>query len=89
MALLKQKTDPVTGVVTTYHKIYNAAVREDCLFCVLSSYVSQEYRQNGNSVGSETFHFPITVEEEESMGIRQLGYKKIKELPEWADAENC
>lgn len=89
MALCKEKIDPNTGVVTNYHRIYSATVREDTLHCMLSSYVSKDYRQNGESTNIETFYFPITVEEEESMGIRQLAYKKIKELPEWEGAEDC
>lgn len=88
MALAKQQTNSA-GVVTNYHKIGTVNLRDNNLACVLNSYVSKEYRDLRRSVVSTNFLFNISVEEEESMGIRQLCYKKIKELPNWADAEDC
>jgi hypothetical protein len=31
----------------------------------------------------------IKEKRKESMGIRKLAYKKIKELPEWEGSEDC
>lgn len=89
MALCKERIDPNTGVVTNYHNICSATVRKNRLYAMISSYVSKDYRQNGESISTENYIFPITIEEEESMGIRKLAYKKIKELPEWEGAEDC
>ena len=89
MALLKECKDSYTGVVTNYHKISKVMLLNGVMHCGLDSYVSQEYRSTGTNVNSQSYHFTITVEEEESMGIRQLAYKKIKELPEWEGAEDC
>lgn len=77
------------GFATTYHKINEVSLSGSDLSCVINSYVSQEYRELERPADRQFFHFEITVEEEESMGIRQLTYKKIKELPEWADAQDC
>ena len=88
MALAKEQTNSA-GVVTNYHKIGTVNLRDNNLVCILNSYVSKEYRDLQRSVVSTNFLFNISVEEEESMGIRQLCYKKIKELPNWADAKDC
>ena len=89
MALCKPHINPDTGVITNYHRISSVSVRNGSLSCGLEGYVSKEYRDHGISVEYQTYLFDITVEEEESMGIRQLAYKKIKELSEWKDAEDC
>ena len=89
MALFKEKVNPKTGAVSTYHKIAYASVLDDILQCEVASYASKEFREHGKSLEKIIFDFNITVEEEESMGIRQLAYKKLKELPEWEDAEDC
>ena len=89
MALSKELAYGKTGVVTTYHKIEMVSLHGSRLDCVVTSYLSAEVRQGGSNLSRQHFSFEITVEEEESMGIRQLAYKKIKELPEWADAEDC
>ena len=88
MALSLQKISS-EGFTTEYHKISNASVRENTLTCSVDSYVSKDYRELERPADHSFFHFDITVEEEESMGIRQLCYKKIKELPEWANAIDC
>lgn len=77
------------GFATEYHKISDLSLNGSNLFCLLNSYVSKEYRDLERPADYNHFHFNITVEEEESMGIRQLCYKKIKELPEWAEATDC
>lgn len=88
MALLKQITNN-QGVVTNYHKIGSVQLREDSLCCFLDSYVSQEYREAEQRADSSMFTFTITLEEEESMGIRALCYSKIKEIESWTDAIDC
>lgn len=77
------------GIMTTYHKIGHVSLRNNDLNCVVESYVSKDYRELDRSADNSFFSFNITTEEEESMGIRQLCYTKIKELPEWSDAEDC
>jgi hypothetical protein len=77
------------GFVTTYHKVNEVSLRDNVMNCVVNSYVSKEYRELERPADRQFFNFEITVEEEESMGIRQLAYKKIKELEEWADAIDC
>lgn len=89
MALMKDKIDQNTGIVSTYHKIDNVSVRDSRMTCFLASYTSKDYRMQGRSVNVSNYQFEITLEEEESMGVRQLAYKKIKELPEWEDAVDC
>lgn len=88
MALSLTKTNDV-GVVTNYHKVGRAEVRNSELMCSLDSYVSKEYREQERAAESTTFMFNITVEEEESMGIRALCYTKIKQIPGWETAEDC
>lgn len=88
MALSKQVVNK-DGVVTNYHKVIQVNLQDNALSCFVNSYVSKEYRELERPADHQLFSFEISVEEEESMGIRQLVYKKIKELPEWADAEDC
>lgn len=88
MALLKQIIDE-NGIVTNYHKVSHVNLQNDILTCTLDSYVSEDYRELEKSADSSIYRFKITIEEEESMGIRQLCYKKIKELEDWSDAEDC
>ena len=88
MALLKEQTNN-SGVVTHYHRVDRATLQNGSLSCTLQSYVSKEYREQDKAADSYFFNFYITLEEEESMGIRQLCYTKIKEMPEWADAQDC
>lgn len=88
MALLKNIISS-EGFTTSYHKIQSVSLNDNILHCHVGSYVSKEYRDLERPAQSNYYSFEITIEEEESMGIRQLAYKKIKELPEWTDAENC
>lgn len=88
MALLKQITNQ-DGVITNYHKVSHVNLYDNTLTCHIDSYVSKDYRNLERNADSQIFHFGISIEEEESMGIRQLCYKKIKELDQWADAEDC
>ena len=77
------------GFATNYHKINEISLHDGELNCVVNSYVSHEYRELERPADRQFFNFEITIEEEESMGIRQLAYKKIKELENWSDAVDC
>ena len=88
MALLKLITNP-TGVTTSYHRVNDVSLEDGTLYCSLQSYVSKEYREANHPADHSHFDFEITVEEEESMGIRQLCYAKIKGLENWSDATDC
>ena len=77
------------GFTTNYHKIDRVLLSNNSLNCSLNSYVSHEYRELERPADHKSFRFDITIKEEESMGIRQLAYKKIKELEEWSDAVDC
>lgn len=95
MALSKALTNDL-GVTTNYHKVNQATIVELSGFkkgIVLSfnmnSYVSKDYRDQNKPADTSNFRFDITLEEEESMGIRALCYTKLKETEEWKDAEDC
>lgn len=88
MALLKVITSD-NGIQTTYHRIEDLLLKDFTLICSLGSYVSEEYAQNNLPAFIDSVDFSITLEEEESAGIRQLAYTKLKELPEWSDAVDC
>ena len=88
MALLKEKINE-RGIITNYHKIGNASLRNNFLYFELESYPSEEYRHKASPAVVELHDFVITLEEEESMGIRQLCYSKLKTKPEWEDAIDC
>lgn len=77
------------GFTTNYHKIEEINLHDNILNIVVNSYVSREYREFERPADQQSFNFEITLEEEEAMGIRKLAYTKIKELPDWKDAEDC
>jgi hypothetical protein len=88
MALAKELVNE-KGIVTNYHRVSQANLGDDVLTCFVESYVSRDYREAEQSAASSVFRFDITVEEEESMGIRALCYSKIKALDAWSDAADC
>ena len=88
MALSKQIVNE-DGITTNYHKVGYVSLQDNTLSCLVNSYVSKDYRNLGRNAASQMFYFEITTEEEESMGIRQLCYTKIKCLEDWIDAEDC
>jgi hypothetical protein len=88
MALSKVLTND-HGITTNYHKVGRVSLIGTRLSCSIDSYVSEEYRAQEKRAASTTFNFAITVEEEESMGIRALCYTKIKSLEGWSDAVDC
>ena len=88
MALLKEKIND-HGIVTNYHRIDHVSFNDGRLICSLESYVSKDYRENDMAADRHFFTFDVTLQEEESMGVRALGYTKIKSLANWADAQDC
>lgn len=88
MALLKQIVNN-EGITTNYHRVSEVVLREGLLGGCLESYVSSDYRTAEQPADFTPFRFEITLEEEESMGIRALCYNKIKALDAWKDAEDC
>ena len=88
MALNKQLVND-KGVITNYHRVSHVSLNDNTLHCSIESYVSPEYRELEKYADTSHFSFEITVEEEESMGIRQLFYLKLKSKPEWEDAIDC
>ena len=88
MAIEKEYIDD-RWVITNYHKICVASVRDNNLTFDLWSFPNIDYRKTARAATITSHHFEITIEEEESMGIRQLCYTKLKTDPSWADAEDC
>ena len=88
MALQKELINE-KGIVTNYHKISNVSLQDNCVHCFIESYVSKDYRDAEQSADSSVFNFTVTLEEEESMGIRALCYNKIKAIEGWTDAVDC
>ena len=102
MALLKEITDS-KGVTCGYHKIERISLDGNVLIAEVASYTSQEFRDieidkrdaeegyydGKNIVARHSYWIHITIEEEESMGIRKLAYQKLKTLPDWEGAEDC
>lgn len=88
MALMKEKVDE-RGIVTNYHKIGGVSLRDGNLYFDIESYPSVEYRKTARPASVSHHYFNLTVEEEESMGIRQLCYAKLKAEADWADAQDC
>lgn len=95
MALSKAITNEL-GVTTNYHKVSRATIAEfsgeregTYLSFEINSYVSKDYRDQNKPADYSNFRFAITLEEEESMGIRALCYTKLKETPDWRGAEDC
>lgn len=89
MALFKEKVSE-NGIVSKYHKISRVVLTDQELACQVDSYASKEYRDKGcEPVNSDYIIVSCSLEEEENMGIRQIGYKKIKALEQWSDAEDC
>ena len=77
------------GVTLTYHKIGYIHLVGNIVKCNIISYESVDTRAEDLPFRNKSFKLTTTTEEEESMGIRALCYNKLKELPEWTDAEDC
>mgnify|MGYP003291983311 CR=1 FL=1 len=77
------------GIETTYHKIAHVTLNGNEVSCTVNSYISPEYRVNDKPADFSYYHFTITVEEEESMGIRALCYNKLKKMDDWLLSIDC
>ena len=98
MALQKTITKN-NGVEMNYHRITGVDLMVETnsedednlrLMIRLQSYLNKEYRDRNCPIDSEHYMIPLSTDEStEISGIRQFAYSKLKELPEWADAEDC
>lgn len=98
MALSKTITKN-NGVEMNYHRITGVDLivetnsnDEDSLRLMirLQSYLNEEYRDRNCPIDSEHYMIPLSTDEStEISGIRQFAYAKLKEMPEWSDAEDC
>ena len=91
MALQKRILES-NGTVSIYHRLGNVNLNHDKkLTCVLESYADKSYALHSNNrIGAYYFIFEdISIEEEESTGIRELAYNKIKQEKAWEDAIDC
>lgn len=88
MALTKKILNE-NGIETNYHKINHITLNNQEITCELKSFASVDYRKLDKPADSSYYHFTITVEEEESMGIRALCYTKLKKMEMWMDATDC
>lgn len=77
------------GIQTTYHRITHVSLNDNQVSCCVESYVSPEYRISNKPADASYYYFTISVEEEESMGIRALCYTKLKEMDEWVLSTDC
>ena len=88
MALNKQIIND-RGIETNYHKVARVVVDNNHVSCIVNSYTSPDYRTAEKPADFSQYNFTITIEEEESMGIRALCYTKLKELGTWIGAIDC
>lgn len=81
------------GIEAGYHKITSAnlSCKNDKvnLMIGLTSYVDEAYREKQSPVGSNFYNFVLENEEDFNVGIRELGYSKLKTLKEFEDAKDC
>lgn len=77
------------GIQTTYHKITHVSLNDNQVVCCVESYVSPEYRISNKPAETSYYYFTISLEEEESMGIRALCYTKLKEMDKWLLSTDC
>jgi hypothetical protein len=93
MALRKTITDQY-GITTSYHRVgyisYSPSRHRPCkLTFEVLSFVSDDFSTPTRPLNRCKYTVDVSVEEEESMGLRALCYTKLKEIEEWADAEDC
>lgn len=99
MALKKLITKP-NGISTEYHKITHVGLSDRngehpydsetpiTIDVMVRSYLNEEYRRIGHSIEVCSYYFELT-DEEETQGIREVAYTKLKSLPEFEGAEDC
>lgn len=93
MALRKTITDP-QGNTTTYHRVGHISFiptryRPCRVTFELLSFATADFKVPNRPLSGFRYTFDVSSDEESSMGIRTLCYTKLKELEEWADAEDC
>lgn len=96
---LKKTITKNNGVEMSYHRITSVDLMvetnskdEDTLRLMirLQSYLNKEYRDRNCPIDSKHYMIPLATDEStEISSIRQFAYSKLKELPEWADVEDC
>ena len=92
MALQLQVIKP-NGTESNYHRIVDttlhAGEENASLSIELKSYLNEEYRNQGYHNDTRFYHFTLEQGEDFEIGIRELGYNKLKTLEEWVNATNC
>ena len=89
MALFKENIS-ANGIITKYHNVGRVIAENNQLTCWVYSFANKEYRDNNcEPIDTHCYFFDITVQEEESIGIRKFCYCKLKELQEWLGSEDC
>lgn len=90
---LKKEIVQENGVAANYHKIslINLHTSDDSnrLIVTVESFLNEDYREKNCSVLSTNYMFTIQSDEDVDIGIRSLGYQKLKELEIFNDAEDC
>lgn len=92
---LKKEIIQENGISTTYHKISLINLRtnndetENTLVISVESFLNEEYRNKNQSIFSTGYIFNIQPDEDINVGIRALGYQKLKELEVFDSAEDC
>lgn len=90
---LKKEIILNNGTQTSYHKIssINLTTRENenMLMIVVDSFMNEEYREKNFPIQSNNYMFEIATDEDVGISIRKLGYKKLKTLETFSNAEDC
>lgn len=90
---LQMKVIKPNGTESNYHRIVDttlhAAEEGASLSIELKSYLNEEYRTQGYHNDTHFYHFVLEEGEDFQIGIRELGYNKIKTLEEWKEAVDC
>ncbi len=81
------------GIVMNYHKISSINLHttdtESRLIVTVESFLNKDFREKNCSILSTNHIFTIQSNEDTDIGIRTLGYQKLKELEIFNDAEDC
>ena len=93
MALRKTITDQ-RGNTVCYHRVgytsFNPTRHRPCQVTFeVHCFASDDFSVPQRPLARFKYTFDVTSTEEDTMGIRKLCYTKLKELEEWADAEDC
>lgn len=82
------------GIQANYHKISRISLAVDeqgitSLFIIVDSFLNKEYREKNLPIASDSYNLTLTSGEDASIGIRSLGYQKLKELDNFIGSEDC